>query len=283
MNGPDLLTYLNLGCGANYHPSWLNVDLVPSSRSVYVCDLRKGIPFPAESFAVVYHSHLLEHFPRQDAGRLIGECFRVLRPGGILRVVVPDLEAIARNYLLAIERAQEGNANAEVDYDWMMLELYDQVVRTSSGGEMGRALARPEIRKNEFVRSRVGAELTQDESPRVSLPKLAWGVRLRRAFSSAEVRRWRVALSLRAVALIGGSDAYAAFSEGLFRRSGELHFWMYDRFSLRRLLGSAGFTEIQFCRADESRIPEFSSYQLDVTNGRIRKPDSLYMEASKER
>ncbi len=281
MNGRDLLTYLNLGCGSSYHPSWLNLDLVSSSRFVNVCDLRKAIPFPAESFAVVYHSHLLEHFPMQDAGRLVGECFRVLRPGGILRVVVPDLEAIARNYLLAAERALEGNANAEAEYDWIMLELYDQVVRTSSGGEMGQALARPEVRNNEFVRFRMGTELTEDRSPRVSLPKGSWPVRIRRALSFAQLRRWRLALCIRAVALIGGSEAHAALSEGLFRHSGEVHLWMYDRFSLRRLLVSAGFTEIGLCRADESRIPDFSSYHLDVIDGRIRKPDSLYMEARK--
>jgi len=58
---------------------------------------------------------------------------RLLRPQGVLRVVVPDLEQIARTYLTALEQAscsQEWAAN----YEWIVLEMYDQTVRTQSGG-----------------------------------------------------------------------------------------------------------------------------------------------------
>jgi hypothetical protein len=72
-----------------------------------------------------------------------------------------------------------------------------------------------------------------------------------------------------------------AFEEGVFRNSGEIHRWMYDRYSLRRLLEQAGFIDVRICRADESRIPDFNSYNLDVVEGKVRKPVSLFMEGIK--
>jgi hypothetical protein len=57
---------------------------------------------------------------------------------------------------------------------------------------------------------------------------------------------------------------------------------MYDRVSLKRLLEESGFTRIRVCSAFESRISGFASFGLDVINGAVRKPDSLFMEAVKE-
>jgi hypothetical protein len=58
--------------------------------------------------------------------------------------------------------------------------------------------------------------------------------------------------------------------------------WMYDRYSLASLLRKTGFQEIKICRADESKIPDFNRYGLDLEpNGAVRKPDSLFMEARK--
>ena len=57
---------------------------------------------------------------------------------------------------------------------------------------------------------------------------------------------------------------------------------MYDRFSLRRLLTETGFIEAAVTAASESRIAGFAAYGLDVEpSGRVRKPDSLFVEARK--
>jgi len=66
---------------------------------VIVHNLRRGLPFDAASFDGIYASHVIEHLYRTDARRLLGECRRVLRPGGVLRVVVPDLAAIVKEYV----------------------------------------------------------------------------------------------------------------------------------------------------------------------------------------
>ena len=72
-----------------------------------------------------------------------------------------------------------------------------------------------------------------------------------------------------------------ALKIGQFRLGGEIHQWMYDRYSLSELLSQVGFTEIKVCSAFESEIQTWETYQLDVINGEVRKPDSLFMEARK--
>lgn len=134
------LDRLHLGCGLTAPSGWLNVDgswqvelaryprarrmlarlglipagqaEVPWARDVRRLDLRRPLPFAAESFDVVFSSHLLEHLYRTDALRLLRECHRVLRPGGVCRAVVPDLGRLVSDYLLARERgdAEAGRA-----------------------------------------------------------------------------------------------------------------------------------------------------------------------------
>lgn len=99
-------------------------------------NLTQGIPFPDNYFDVVYHSHVLEHFPTAQAEDFIKDCYRVLCPQGILRVVVPDLEAIARTYLHAFDKVNNGFIEWDDNYQWILLEMYDQTVRNQTGGEM---------------------------------------------------------------------------------------------------------------------------------------------------
>ena len=78
-------------------PDWASETDWPPNILVY--DLRKPLPF-ADGFAgAIYGSHVLEHLYLVEAERLLRECFRVLRPGGLLRLVVPDLRAIVEEYL----------------------------------------------------------------------------------------------------------------------------------------------------------------------------------------
>src|SRR5206468_6458028 len=121
-------------------------------------NLRRGIPFPDDTFEVVYHSHVLEHFPREGAREFLRECLRVLKPGGILRVVVPDLEVLARTYLHALELAASGDPDWEYNYEYVMLELYDQTVRERPGGELGDYLQSPEIPNLDFVLHQGGVD-----------------------------------------------------------------------------------------------------------------------------
>jgi SAM-dependent methyltransferase len=252
------MRYLNVGCGDRFDPTWTNLDLAPRP-GVVAADLRQPLPFDGGEFDAVYASHVLEHLDPDAGGRLLGELFRVLKPGGIVRIVVPDLEQAAREYLAALAKARAGDAR---DYDWAVVELVDQLARSSSGGRMARLMRDPALRQT--IERRVGAEALA--------PPAAQGRPSLRTIARAA--RWR-ALGL-ALGLAGGREAKRAFDEGRFRALGEVHRWMYDSDSLGRALQGAGFVDARVVSFAESRIAGFS---LDAQDGKARKPDSLYMEA----
>src|SRR5438128_5111852 len=150
------MNLLNVGCGARFHPAWTNIDLEPSSPEIKRHDIRRGLPFADESFDACYSSHVLEHIGPRDVQLLLREMYRVLRFGGVIRCVVPDLEGMAKMYLRTTNDLAAGIPGAEANHDWMIIELYDQTVRSAPGGEMSRYLNRPQIPNAEFVRSRIG-------------------------------------------------------------------------------------------------------------------------------
>ena len=150
--------YLNLGCGHRYHPDWINIDIIPKGLGVIKHDLSCGIPLPDASCNVIYHSAVLEHMRRPDAVAFLKECHRVLKPDGILRVGVPDLEKICRLYLSKLAEALNGDETAAHDYDWIMLELLDQIVREKSGGNMLDYLRQNPLPNETFVYERIGEE-----------------------------------------------------------------------------------------------------------------------------
>ena len=265
---------LNFGCGAVHHPEWINVDTMPVGPGVIPHDVRRGMPFADESFDAVYASHVLEHLQPAAAATVLRECYRVLRPDGVARIVVPDLEAIARLYLQSLEGALSDDAEAKQRYDWAMLELYDQAVRTVSGGAMGAYLRRPlDPRQAAFVASRIGDE-ARSHAP------ATWRPRIRARVTRAALALRRLG-AMAATFLFLGKGGHEALREGLFRRAGEVHQWMYDRFSMRRAMEDAGFTAIRICKAADSAIPGFARYGLETRDGRPRKPDSLYVEGTK--
>lgn len=269
---------LNLGCGRTVHPAWVNLDVVPSLPDVRYFDIRKPLPFAAETVDAVYHSHLIEHLLACEARAFVSEIWRVLKPDGVVRIATPDLETIARLYLDKLERACCNENNADEDYDWMLLELFDQVGRETSGGEMTAYLR--QRRNEDFVRARIGGEVDSFLAADSATPSL-YG-RLQSVGWSRLPYLLRLKAASFVAGLVGGSAARTACTAGVFRQSGEVHRLLYDRFSLSRVLKQAGFSDPQVCTARESRIPAFETYNLDTTaEGKTRKPDSFFMEAIK--
>ncbi len=268
---------LNLGCGERFHPEWTNLDAAPASPSVQAHDLSKGIPFPDATFDAVYLSHVLEHFEKNKALLLLRECHRVLRREGIVRVVVPDLERIAELYLQALEKTANGANGAELQYDWILLELYDQTVREHPGGEMLEFVGRARTPEQEFIRQRMGGELDRMLASEVAIA----GAGHRNP--SSIVHRFADAVRRKALRLLIGREGIRAYDLGRFRLSGEIHHWMYDRYSLGRALERAGFSAPRRVGPAESAIPDWIGFHLEMeTDGRTYKPDSMYMEASRK-
>jgi predicted SAM-dependent methyltransferase len=123
MNDP---VKLNVGCGPTVADGWINIDKSPSvflspfpklrkallaarvlaraqadgfPAGVVHANVARRIPATDHSVAFVYSSHMIEHLSRWEGLRFIGECRRVLQPGGVLRIATPDLRLIIDDYL----------------------------------------------------------------------------------------------------------------------------------------------------------------------------------------
>ena len=89
---------LNLGCGPNRKGGWVNIDLFDPKADLRL-DLREPWPFPDNSASYIYSEHVFEHFEfHVEVPHFLGEAFRVLKPGGIFDVIVPDTGPALKAY-----------------------------------------------------------------------------------------------------------------------------------------------------------------------------------------
>jgi len=88
---------MNVGCGKYPLPGWINADIAGKSDVVF--DIRRRWPFDDNQLDLVRLEHVLEHVEySSQADHVLTECFRVLRPGGSIRVGVPNTEQAIRAY-----------------------------------------------------------------------------------------------------------------------------------------------------------------------------------------
>lgn len=153
---------INLGCGSVFidSPEWLNLDYSPTCSAVRRANLLGRLPLADDTVSLVYSSHFLEHVPRALVPGFLRECLRVLQPGGVVRLVVPDLENMAREYLAMRDAGEHDKAN------FVVLEMIDQCVRGEPGGELGKfyrkiaSQARDSAAEMiDYIRARTGEDL----------------------------------------------------------------------------------------------------------------------------
>lgn len=263
---------LNIGCGHRYHKDWVNIDVDPATPEVMKADITRGLPFADNSFEVVYHSNVLEHLPSQLGKHLIKECYRVLRPGGVLRINLPDLEKMVREYLANMEKARSGDRMAAHNYNWILIEMFDQVSRNYSGGEMASYLSQPVLPNPDYLRKRLGA-YADNWRAKMNNPvtKPGFTEKIKRVARRPELLRrlWHK--------LVLTSKEREYLKIGRFRLGGEVHYHMYDAWSLRELLAQEGFKQIEVMDPVTSQINGWTGYDLDSADDGA----ALVMEAIK--
>ncbi|WP_426991300.1 class I SAM-dependent methyltransferase [Methylomonas sp. CM2] len=252
---------LNFGCGLKVAPGWDNIDFHSNRPEVKRVNLLNGFPYPDNHFDVVYSSHVIEHFTRDDARFLLKEAYRTLKPNGILRIVVPDLAVTCREYIRILELPDDDIPKLHL-HEWISIELLDQLVRTRHTGEMGaffQKMRNGDFRDiSDYVQSRTQyASYSPPIGEKSFIDKLR-GVNLQKLSTKLDYFYVRLVTKL----LPRGLRELVFDGTGI----GERHKWMYDYFSLTRLCESAGFVDCKSLPYNESQIPQFSRDCLDSNN-----------------
>lgn len=94
---------LHIGCGDHRLEGWRNVDIVAAPTVDVLADCVRGLPFRDGSAAFIHCEDLIEHLDAAGGAAFLRECFRVLRPGGVLRLLTPDLRALIEKVYLRRE------------------------------------------------------------------------------------------------------------------------------------------------------------------------------------
>jgi predicted SAM-dependent methyltransferase len=102
---------LNLGSGYNPKSGWINIDLFGAPVDV-AWDLTRGIPFPSSSVDGIYHEHVMEHLSLNEGFELCQDSHRALRPGGVLRIAVPNAGTLLQSYAGTFDRTWAESAPA---------------------------------------------------------------------------------------------------------------------------------------------------------------------------
>lgn len=138
---------LHLGCGPRHIAGWYHVDALPLAHVDHVGPVDDLDWIPDGSVGTIYASHVLEHFGRHAYMDVLREWRRVLRPGGILRIAVPDFAAAARLYVAGelprgiedIRGLMSGGQKDQYDFHF---NIFDEASLTVALSEAGFASVR---------------------------------------------------------------------------------------------------------------------------------------------
>lgn len=268
---------LNIACGEKISSvgNWTNVDLESPLDDFVSMDVRNGLNFPDNSFDVIYASQFVEHLDLPSLNNLLIEGLRVLKPNGIFRVATPDLEELVGSYLKHLNAVRANSSDLEEKkYNWLRMEIFDQVVRDKSGGEMRNTLDNLDEDMSQFLSERFGVAFSS-EVGQASESKTS-NRRFNRSLSQI-LKRIPGFIKRKIVLLLSSKAAKI----GNFRVSGEVHRYMHDSYSLSRAFNNAGFASCKVMTAFKSDIPSWDQYELDSKMGVADGPQCLFMEAKK--
>jgi len=89
---------LQVGCGGQIRPDWLNANFESWRKGTIFLDATKPFPIEDGQFDFVFSEHMIEHITHAQGLLMLSECFRVLKPGGVIRLSTPDLQFLVNLY-----------------------------------------------------------------------------------------------------------------------------------------------------------------------------------------
>jgi len=132
---------LNVGCGSHCIDGFLNVDI--DARADAYTDITRPLPFPNSSFAGIFCEEVLEHVNKNTGQQMLTECWRVLKPGGVLRITTPSLEYFAQKLETdPLGTDPLGEAINEIFYGHCHRHIYSQLALRDALAQAGFATIR---------------------------------------------------------------------------------------------------------------------------------------------
>jgi len=268
------------------YQEWNNIkfsSVKPGDNLPYIFhyDIRNPLPYPQNTFNVVYCNHVAEHLTPDEGLNLVKDLYRVLEPGGVCRVVVPDLELAATEYINCLRQVISFPDTEHIRrYEWAVADLIDQMVRKQSGGVMWNKLSSGDVDWDQIRRCngdvfediRTGKIFQETKAQPLKTKKY----KLINKFQERWINKFK-------------EDFYKIlFNQfGVLKKPyvevlNEKNMWMYDRFSLPELLKKGGFTKVTLCDYKTSGITNWGKYDFDrAENGDYPLEPSVYAEGFK--
>jgi SAM-dependent methyltransferase len=94
----DSPNFINLGSGPNVAEGCINIDFFTTNGIDYGADLRRPLKIADSSVDGIFSEHTIEHLTYDEADRLLSECCRIMKPGGVIRIILPDISLFIKHY-----------------------------------------------------------------------------------------------------------------------------------------------------------------------------------------
>lgn len=118
---------LHIGCGKKYLEGWVNLDIISENKVDIIDDASELNKIENNSCDIIYASHILEHFGRHEFSHILKVWYSKLKKGGILRLAVPDFEAVVNHYkdngdIESLIGLVSGGQKNSYDYHYMIFD-----------------------------------------------------------------------------------------------------------------------------------------------------------------
>jgi predicted SAM-dependent methyltransferase len=277
LSNPDAL---NLGCGVSYikSPRWINLDWQSKSRDVKRHNLLAKLPVGDDSIELVYSSHLMEHLIREDCFNLLLESFRVLKPGGVIRLSLPDFEEMARAYVSYKDLGEP------IKSQFVLTEIVDQCVRLTPSGRFPKwyKMANEDSDLKAFIELRTGIRFGEKSESNSPIPHEMHGESVDKLLAlPRRLKSFSTKLYIALVLLLLPSW----FRSYHVSRAtpGERHMWLYDFSEMSSVLAKIGFENVSkvLDQTTRSSLKEVLTLDFDSRQRPKKGSSTMFIEASK--
>lgn len=128
-------------------------------------DFRWGIPFRDNSIDIIFTSHFLEHLPQKNALNFLNKCYKILKNGGIIRIIVPDIDIILNNYSKGF-RGNQIDATNELNLRFFEEGQHKHMYNYNSLSSILSSIGFKNIKKLDYRKSKI-TDIDKLETPKL--------------------------------------------------------------------------------------------------------------------